>query len=242
MPYIPNIIERTLALLAGQFQGGTANGDKTNLQKLISALAESVQDVENVIQQLRTGRNLDSAEGVQLDGIGEILDLPRLDDETDENYRERLKFQSFINGATGTPEEVIAIFKFLTNAEKVRYIEYYPAAFQMITDGTTFPSPASDLIEAIQRASPAGVQYTPVTANYGEFPFVFGADSEIELLYVTNPSDPSELVNLELDTADLLYVNASTSASNPEGGGFAEYGSPDIDITGAGMLAEVIYI
>jgi len=241
MAYISNIVDRVLALLAGQFQGTTPSGDLTNFQKLIKSFALSAQDVEDVLEELRSQRNLDTAVGVQLDGLGQILGLERNDGESDDDYRERLKFQVFINQGTGTPEEVIAILKFLTDATRVRYIEFYPAAYQMITNGTTFPEPPEELVTAIQMASPAGVQYVPITATYGiDVPFVFGADAEFELLYVTDPADTSQLVNLELDTTDLLYVNASQFSVNPEGGGFAEYGTPDIDTTGAGQLCEVI--
>lgn len=241
MPYLNNIVDRTLALLVGQFRGTTPSGDLTNLQKLIKSFALSIQDVEDTLEELRSQRNIDTAVGVQLDGLGQILGLERLDGEDDEDYRERLKFQIFVNQGTGTPEEVIAILTFLTNATRVRYIEYYPAAYQMITNGTTFPDPPEDLVTALQEASPAAVQYVPITATYGvDVPFVFGADSVFEPLVITDPSDPSLFENLELDTGDLLYVNASQFSDNPEGGGFAEYGSPSIDTTGAGQLCEVI--
>jgi hypothetical protein len=242
MPYISNVVDRALAVLASQFSESKANGDLNNFQKFIKAFALSIQELEDTNYQLLNERNIYTAVGVQLDGLGQILGLARADGESDEDYRENLKFQIFINEGTGTPEEVIAVLKFLTNANRVRYNEYYPAAFQMSTDGLTFPDPPEELVEAIQEASPAAVQYTPITATYGvDVPFVFGLDSEIELLWVTDPANPGELENLQLDTTDLLYVNRSVSTTNTEGGGFAEYVSPDIDTTGAGQLAEVIY-
>lgn len=241
MPYISNIVDRTLVLLASQFQGTTPSGGLTNLQKLVKSFALSIQNIEDTLEKLRSERNLDTAIGVQLDGLGQILGLARNDGESDEDYRERLKFQIFINRGTGTPEEVIAILKFLTDATRIRYIEYYPAAYQMITNGIIFPDPPQELVTAIQQASPAAVQYVPITATFGvNVPFVFGADSVFEALVITDPADPALFENLELDTGDLLYVNASQFSDNPEGGGFAEYGSPDIDITGSGQLSEVI--
>jgi|GEM_PF-1755729 len=251
MSYIPNVVQRSLSVLASQFKGTDAQGNLTKFQKFIKSFALSIQDLEDANNQLLTQRNLFTAVGVQLDGLGQILDLERKDGESDEDYRERLKFQVFINEGTGTPEEVIAVLKFLTDANKIRYIEYYPASYQMSTDGLTFPVPPEELVTALQEASPASVQYVPITATYGvEVPFVFGEDSEIELLWVTDPSDPTELVNLELDTADLLYVNRAVSTISDEGGGFAEAiwtnypATPviyDYDNTDAGQMAEVIY-
>lgn len=240
MPYIPNVIERSLTLLASQFRGTDATGNLTNFQKLLKVFLESSQDVQDVINQLKTQRNIFDALGIQLDGIGEILGLERNDGESDSDYRERLQFQTFINSGTGTPEEVIRVLAFLTNADTVNYIEYYPGAYQLSTDGTTFPDPPEDLVDALDRASPAGIQYVPVTATYGvEKPFVFGLDFEIEPLLITDPNDPEELTNLELDTSEILYVNPANRASSRFGGGFAEFGDP-IDTTGAGQLAEVI--
>lgn len=250
MPYIPNVVQRSLSLLASQFRGTNEEGNLTNFQKLLKVFLESSQNIQDVINQLKTQRNIFDAVGVQLDGIGEILGLQRESGESDEDYRERLQFQTFINSGTGTPEEVIRVLAFLTNASKVGYIEYYPGAYQMSTDGTTFPDPPEELVTAINRASPAGIQYVPVTASYGvEKPFVFGLDFEEVPLWVTDPNDPEELTNIELDTSEILYVNPANRATSRFGGGFAEAiwtNDPttpiiyDFDTTGAGRLAEVI--
>lgn len=240
MAYISNMEERALALLAGQFRGTNPDGTQTNFQRLISSFVASAQDLEDTIQQLRSQRNLDTAVGVQLDGLGEILGLERSSGETDSNYRERLKFQIFINESTGTPEELIKALAFLTDASEVIYFESYPASYQMSTNGTTFPNPHVEIISAITSMAPAGVGGAVITATYGvDVPFVFARDGEIELLWVTDPSDPSVLDNLQLDTTDLLYVDRASTIEPNEGGGFAEYGSPNIDTTGAGQISEL---
>jgi len=104
-----------------------------------------------------------------------------------------------------------------------------------------FPVPPEQLVTAIQSVSPAGVQYTPITATYGvPLPFVFSGDPIVDLLLVApNEADPFDLVNLEIDTGDLLAVQAGRVTNPDFGGGFAEFGTP-IDTTGAGQLAEVI--
>lgn len=244
MPYIPNLKERALALLASQFKD-SPSGIYSNMQKFIIAMTEPFQTLEDASNQLRTQRNIYDAVGVQLDGLGEILGLPRNDGESDSDYRERLLFQPFINKSNGTPEEVIQILQFITGATKVRYIDIYPAAYEMITDGIQSMSLPNnnpeDIVLALADASPTGVQYPPIIATYGvEVPFVFGADFDLYPLVITDPNDPTQTTNLELDTGDLLYVNPALSTSNSEGGGFAEYGSPSIDTTGAGQFCEVI--
>lgn len=62
MAYISNMEERALALLAGQFRGTNPDGTQTNFQRLISSFVASAQDLEDTIQQLRSQRNLDTAD------------------------------------------------------------------------------------------------------------------------------------------------------------------------------------
>lgn len=242
MVYIVNVKERALALLASQFKDSPSE-QYSNMQKFVIAMVESYQTLSDTNNQLKTERNIFVAVGVQLDGIGEILGLQREDGESDDDYRERLKFQTGINKSNGTPEELMRILKFITDADKVRYIDIYPAAYEMITDGTAVrvPPQPEEFIALLANAGPAGVQYPPVIRTYGvEVPFVFGSDFQLFPLVVTDPSDPTVLTNLELDTTDLLYVNPAEGSTNTEGGGFAEFGSPSIDTTGAGQFCEVI--
>ena len=241
MALIPNHVQRAIALLAGQFQQSLLDGEYSRFQRLIQAFVTQFQEIDDVDQTLKSQRSIETSVGVQLDGLGQILGLSRLPDESDDDYREKLKFQIFINKSNGTPEEVIAVLKFLTKATKIRYHEYYPAAFQMDTDGVTFSVPPEQLVSAIQSVSPAAIQYTPITATYGvPLPFVFSGDPIIELLDVAPfESTPFDFRNLQVQVVDLLAVNAGNVVNPTFGGCFAEFGTP-IDTTGAGQLAEVI--
>lgn len=241
MALIPNHVQRAIALLAGQFQQSLLDGEYSRFQRLIQAFVTQFQEIDDVDQTLKSQRSIETSVGVQLDGLGQILGLSRLPDESDDDYREKLKFQIFINKSNGTPEEIIAVLKFLTKATKIRYHEYYPAAFQMDTDGITFSVPPEQLVSAIQSVSPAAVQYTPITATYGApLPFVFSGDPIIDLLDVAPfESTPFDFRNLQVQVVDLLAVNAGNVVNPTFGGCFAEFGTP-IDTTGAGQLAEVI--
>src|SRR5688572_28574549 len=101
---IDNVVERQQSLVAAQFRKSPK--DPTNLQKLVAVFSNSYQKIHKTLDDLKHKRNLDTAEGVQLDGLGQILGLPRQSGESDEDYRERLKFQTFINKGTATPEEM----------------------------------------------------------------------------------------------------------------------------------------
>lgn len=248
MQDIPNYYERAIALLASQFQIAMPDGSKTNLQKMIYAILTEAQEIQNQEELLYTQRSLDTAEGVQLDGLGQILGLTRTPGESDEVYRQALQFQIFVNRSSGTPEEVMAILKFLTAASKIWYLEIYPAAYQMATDGLIFPDDPSDIVGAIQNSSPAGVEFIGVTATYGTNPFTFSSDPIDQQLFVAaNPAIPSELSALQVDPGlglENLFIQRGETVNPDFGGGFAEalgsYPLYTIDTTGAGQLAEII--
>lgn len=248
MQEISNYYERAIALLASQFQIALADGGKTNLQKVIYAILTEAQEIQDQEELLYSQRSLDTAEGAQLDGLGEILGLSRMPGQSDDSYRQALQFQIFVNNSSGTPEEVIAILQFLTSSSKIWYFEVYPAAYQMATNGLNFPPDPSDIVDAIQTSSPAGVEFIGVTATYNTNPFVFSSDPINEQLYVaSNPSNVRELNPLQVDGGaglDDLYVQKGETVDPDFGGGFAEalgtYPTYTIDTTGAGQLAEII--
>ena len=244
---ILNFYERTVALLASQFQESKADGSRTNFQKFLAAMVSECYDINTVQLQLVNQRWLATAVGVQLDLIGVILGLPRPTNMADADYRELLYFQVFINKSTATPEEAIFALKFLTSANKVHYFEVYPAFYQMWTDGLpeNFSIPPDEIVTAIKSLNPAGVQYTPITWYYlTDKGFGFSGDPIVEDFYVNpNPLDITEYAPFHVSpdgiADDQFQINRGQTVTNPNFGGFAEdnFTAPD-----AGRLAEVLVI
>lgn len=247
MVQITNHVERAIGLLAAQFQETKADDSPTNFQKFLAAFVMSAQEIEDVNWQLYTERWLETAVGVQLDGIGEILGLPRNAGETDESYRQRLRFQAFINRSTGTPEEIIYVISVLTQATYVIYTELHPAAFQLYTNGAVFPNPPSALVEVIKQISPAGINYAPIIFNFGiPIPSIFGSEPVNSILGVTPPGNPDILVPLQvtngIETFD-LEVNANQIPVTATDGFLAEgFPMDQVHTYRAGQLAEVVYL
>src|SRR5690606_15428098 len=79
-------VERAKAQLVEQFK------NRPRIRAMIEAFVGQVADLEDALEELRTGRSLDQAQGAQLDGLGTIIGLPRggMDDE---QYRARLRVQ-----------------------------------------------------------------------------------------------------------------------------------------------------
>lgn len=240
MVQILNCFDRALALLASQFRGDKENGELTNLQKVIQALVTAAQDTEDVSWELKTERWLNTAVGFQLDQIGIIVGLERIINESDEDYRERLQFQIYINVSSGTPEDVIRVLSFLTRATHIGYSECPVAFFQMETNGLKFPVPPNDLNDAIFSVSPAGVNYAPIVATYNvPISLEFGGDTHSDPLFLApDVTDPTVLANLETQpTGALLYVNVGNTDDEGPNGGLEEL---DFPLPTAGQLSELI--
>lgn len=251
MVKITNHYERAIALLASQFRESASDGGKTLFQKLIGVFVDSFQELDNVNQDLLTERWLATGQGVQLDGIGQILGLARASGQPDDDqiidgqlvtgYRRSLEFQIFINSSNGTPEELIKILKFLTAGTEIWYHELIPAAFEMRTDGTALPTPPNLLVTAINSCSPAAVNYASIGVRYFTgLPLGFSTDPILEDFYVAvdGPNDIHPFNVFDGVNADQLQVSRGETEQLEGLGVLAEV---DYVVPDAGHLAEVIY-
>lgn len=108
--------------------------DKPNIQVLHNALARQLQEVHDFFLQLKSCRNLDSAIGKQLDGIGDIVCLSREKAGEyaemfptgiigDEEYRALLKSKIIINTNDATYHGIIKSIRSLYGTFPVYYSE-----------------------------------------------------------------------------------------------------------------------
>lgn len=239
MVQISNVYDRTIALLASQFRDQKPDGGLSNFQKLIKILSTPAQELQDVLWELKTERWLSSAVGEQLDLIGQILGLPRNQGESDEDYRERLEFQVFINLSSGTPEQIIEATQTLTESSYVRFFDVFPAFFQLEIDSQedTLPSPVNDLNEAIFNISSAGVNYAPITTTYkSSQPFLLSGDL-ISQAFSVVPSIGEQNNLLVMPYNKLLFLSAGNSTNQYGDGGLDELDHPQEN---AGTLSELI--
>lgn len=228
---VPDHVERMIGLLVSQFD------DSVLLKGFIRAFALQVQDLQNAAEQLYYERSLNTAAGVQLDGIGQILNVPRLQGESDDQYRERLRFKSFLIFSSGTPEQIIYILKTQSEATFVEYYDIFPAAYQMYTNGgLNFPDNTGIIDPALQQphnfiskllwqASPAAVQFVPVTCSYG-YPIVFSFGSDIvDAPLVVNTDTDINVPLIKSPGDNPYYVNSGQSDEDIGQGGYADLGS-----------------
>lgn len=143
-----------------------------------SYFGNQIQDLEDVLQLFFDRLNIDISEGVQLDGIGKIVNQDRLG-LTDELYRLFLKGRIGANVSEGDIERLIEVWKTITQANIVKLEEIFPAEVNLATD-VALPDNLIDIAFAlIQNVSGAGVG-VGVTTFLPEDAFSFdGADLAI---------------------------------------------------------------
>lgn len=89
-----------------------------NISALLQALMASVQDAEDALQQLYSGRRIDTAIGAQLDIIGKVVGQVRgeLDDD---DYRRHCRARIATNRSNGTAEDLIRISRLVLDDDEV---------------------------------------------------------------------------------------------------------------------------
>lgn len=145
--------------------------NKTNIEKYLCVFAEEFQELETTFQNLQTFRKLSTAEGVQLDGLGEIVGVERKG-LSDTDYRTAIQTQAILNSSNGEPESIREAVTAITDSAVVNLTELPPATLRILFDGLTIPS---DLRAQIESYAAAGVQLV-ILATYGEDAFSFESD------------------------------------------------------------------
>ena len=140
-----------LARLLEQFKG------RAKLESLIESYIDQIQKIENVVWDLHEDRHVDSAAGVNLDKLGELVGQDR-EGRTDPVYRNWIKARIIINRSSGKPAEMYRIGELILDTlDHSELEEQYPAAvvfraFEVSTDATA-------LAELLNLATPAGVRF-----------------------------------------------------------------------------------
>jgi hypothetical protein len=103
-----------------------------NHQKLIDIFGSRFQELETQLFKILDERHLSVAVGVQLDGLGQILDLERELGESDESYRARLVGRTGELSKSGEMENLITSFLTLSQATSVFASDFYPAGVLLV--------------------------------------------------------------------------------------------------------------
>lgn len=158
-------------LLVEQFK------DKPNIAALAEVIGEELQEIFDFFEQLRNERNLSQSVGKQLDGVGDIVVMTRMEAGQlagnpipievidDDRYRKYLIYKILKNTCNCTYPELIKAFRMFWD-KPLYYSEdpEYPATMFLKT-GTLRPEDhAEDLLSApIIKAAGVGIHITATT-------------------------------------------------------------------------------
>lgn len=147
--------------------------EQPRLAAIITALVQQIQDLEDAIYPLDVGRQLATAVGVQLDGLGELIGLKRngLDDAT---YRLFLIGTIAKNYSDTTLPTIQTILDLLLDPEVLLIFEKYPAAIAVEFSGSIRePSLYSLVATLVQGALGAGIRLAYMAVMDDTNPFRF---------------------------------------------------------------------
>lgn len=169
---IPNHVEQALARLMEQYKG------EPNIEAILTALIDQIQDLEDAIFSLDEGRQLYNgstypAVGAQLDGIGALVGALR-NGLTDEEYLFLILGTIAKNTSDTTISAVQNVIQFLFQPEGFHLYEVFPAAVGFDFSNTPVdPSFFNLLIGIIQASLGAGISLDYVVQYSAANPFAF---------------------------------------------------------------------
>ena len=126
-------------------------------------------DIETALFEIRDNYWLDTAEGVQLDVLGDIQGIVR-NGLADKPYRQLIETKVVINNGSGTPEILILAIQRIFGASSVQILNVGNGVLQ-INANVVFTIGSSTLIEAF---CPAGVEVLLTSGS--NIPFGFEGD------------------------------------------------------------------
>lgn len=198
--------------------------ESVKFNDLIESFVLPVQEIEDQIDDVYRLRSINTAEGVQLDGIGSIVGQLR-SGQSDTDYRASILAQIEINISGGQPESIINALRQILNPLVIDYTDIYPAYFQIFVQTDNF---VPNLPSLIRSFSPAGVGNGILLQGSSEAPFVFSeVSTELANFVMQSGNFPDE----EITELELVYsignnynleVVADSTLDDFTGDGFAE--------------------
>jgi hypothetical protein len=131
--------------------------DGASVPSLLAALCAPLQELEDVLWDIRLRRAVSAAEGHQLDVLGRIVGQPR-EGRTDAVYRVWILARVRLNKGSGRPEDILQIFAAVTQGlTTLELEEQYPAGF-VLRIGLSPAVAAQELATLLHLAKAGGVR------------------------------------------------------------------------------------
>lgn len=186
-PFLPipagqlDAVRSSVARLWKQYEG------RPNWTDLAEIIGEAWRDADAQIGSIKSQIPVSSADGVQLDLIGELVNLPRygLDDD---DYRKAIKVEVQTLISSGTAPQIIDAVATIAPNNAITYTEIYPAALIVDVDAITVEQldllltllcdmpqgGVAALLAASDRSTARGFGYTSGVAYGGSWSYTAG--------------------------------------------------------------------
>lgn len=152
IPFISNYVTRARNLIVEQFE------DSELFLKIIDTFSVQIQELENVIFDIRIKRYLSIATGAQLDGIGDIVG-ERRKGRNDSDYKIALNFRIFINGSYGQMNTLSTFLsQSLSPSESFTIKENYPAAIDVVIKSVQPQFLSNSIFKSVDGLAAGGVK------------------------------------------------------------------------------------
>ena len=126
------------------------------LEALLAAHLEQWDAIKEATDRLNTMRWIATAKGKTLDKVGKIVGMRRLIDD-DELFRIFIRAKIGKNVSNGDPVTVTAIFRLITQADSVQFVNLGGGAFMLGTSGSVPEELRDTIIEMMDGVQAAGV-------------------------------------------------------------------------------------
>lgn len=146
-------VVKALARLVEQFKNAT------RVRELLTALVQPVQEIDDSLWQLVTERDIDSADGVNLDALGAIVGQER-EGRDDDTYRLWIRARSLANRSNGHPDDALKILELIAPGTEYDLEETFPAAYLVTVFDLLIP--VEQIYQLLALAKPAGVRLNVV--------------------------------------------------------------------------------
>lgn len=146
--------------------------ESNRIFNFITPFINQVQEIENMLDDLRKKRWVFSAEGIQLDGIGDIVGLER-NGMTDDAYRVAIINKILLNISSGQPEALIEYLNYILAGDS-ELIELQPATVKIQIH--EFPSPLN-ILTTLNSLRPIGVSLEIIYIEDNNLAFNFGDEN-----------------------------------------------------------------
>jgi hypothetical protein len=151
---------------------------KPFIEALNSAVLDELTELEKVFWDLYVLRSLDTAEGVQLDGLGDIVGEPR-GNKDEETYRRFIRIRVLVNNSDGKIEQLYSILRGLLGEGFIADIQdSFPAGIVVYVGSPLDPLTPEDVNRLLRKAKGGGIRLDFVYSDLDETDMFLWSDDD----------------------------------------------------------------